>query len=127
MVIDQAQFDRVLAGIHGLPGFRQTKPTTIIDTVPIVGIVTTYVVQSFRTADRGHTIFLQVLAEGRFHRLILPSKVAQALYRQRDALADRSTPQSRARATAKRKREAERKAKAARKAKYAARNKTAQP
>jgi hypothetical protein len=55
-------------------------------------------------------------------RLVLPDKVAQAIYRQRAALFDRSTPDSRARAKAKRDRERKREEKAARQAAWRKKN-----
>ena len=127
-MLDQAQstFDRVLTGISGLPGFKSTKPSTCIDAIPIVGNVTTYVIQSFRTEDGGFVIFLQIVdAEGR-ERIIIPNKVAQAIYRQRQSLADRSTPTSRAYKARQKELERKRKEKAARKAAWHSRNSTKQ-
>lgn len=88
----RSKFDRVLTGISGLPGFRQSRPTTVRDAIPIVGELTSYIIQSVKTEDGGVLIFLEVVdAEGRA-RFILPNKVCSAIYRQRDSLFDRSTP-----------------------------------
>jgi hypothetical protein len=111
------RFDRVLGTLHGLPDVRATKATTIMQVVPIVNSVTTAVVQTLRSDEDGFLIFLQVSdGSGGLTRLMLPDKVARAIYRQRDALVDRSTPESRARAKAKRDRERSRAEKAARQA-----------
>ena len=53
---------------------------------------------------------------GGLTRLVLPDKVAQAIYRQRAALTDRSTPESRRRKAAARERARKREEKAARSA-----------
>ena len=127
MVNDQQQqradqkFDRVMGALTGLPDVRQTRPSTVVDTTPIVGDTTAYIVQTFRTPDQGFLSFLQVVdGEGRA-RFILPHRIVEAIVRQRMRLTDRSTPESRARAKAKRDRERKRKEREARKAKYAAR------
>jgi len=92
----QATFDRILGGLAHDPGVKRARPTTVITTLPIVGTTTTYVVQTHRTEEGEYIVFLQVVdAEGR-ERFVIPNRVAQALYRQRQALTDRSTPASRA-------------------------------
>lgn len=118
----QAQFDRVLGTLDGLPGHRVTRPTTIMQTIPIINRTTTAVVQTMRTEDGSVLIFLQVVRGEETVRLVLPDKVAQTIYRQRAALFDRSTPESRARAKAKRDRERKRAEKAERSAAWRARN-----
>lgn len=118
----QTTFDRILAGYDGLPGFKKTKPSTVIAAIPIVGTVTTYVVQSLRTEDGGFTVFVQIMdAEGRA-RFVIPDKVAQALYRQRQSLTDRSTPTSRAKRARKAQRERNRREKEARRQAWAEKN-----
>jgi hypothetical protein len=118
----QAQFDRVLGTYDGLPGVRITRPTTVMQVIPIINRTTTAVVQTMRTEDDGVLVFLQVMRGDETVRLVLPDKVAQAIYRQRAALFDRSTPDSRARAKAKRDRERKREEKAARQAAWRAKN-----
>ena len=116
----QQKFDHVLGLIDGLPGGSKTRPTTVIATMPLIGNAQTFVIQTFKDAERGFVIFLQMVdSEGRA-RFVIPNKVALALYRQHDALADRSTPASRARkrkraerARAKKQREARKSARAA--------------
>ena len=90
--------------------------------MPIIGTTQTYVVQTYRNEDGGFTIFLQMVdAEGRA-RFIIPPRVAQAIYRQRQSLTDKSTPASRAKARRSKERERKRKERTARKQAYAARN-----
>lgn len=116
------QFDRLLGTLHGLPDVRETRPTTVMQTVPILNQTTTAVVQTLRMEDEGFLIFLQVVRGDETIRLVLPDKVAAAIYRQRAALVDRSTPESRARAKAKRDRERARAEKAARQAAWRRKN-----
>ena len=90
----QPTFDRIFGKLDGLG--KSTKPSTVQTTTPIVGGVSTWIVQTMKTED-GFTVFVQMVdAEGRA-RFVLPDKVSQAIYRQRQSLTDRSTPQSRAR------------------------------
>ena len=120
----QKTFDRIYAGYDGLPGFKRTRETTVRQAIPIVGIVTTFVIQTMKTNDAGFTIFLEVMdAEGK-DRLVLPGKVAEAIYRQRQSLTDRSTPASRAAKARKRQRDREKRERTARRKAWAERNGT---
>src|SRR3989304_990356 len=93
----QAKFDRVRGGLEGLPGTRMTQPSTVIQAIPIIGTVVSYIIETWKDDEHGFVMFLQLVdADGR-ERFILPNKVLRAIYRQRDRLADRSTPESRAR------------------------------
>lgn len=118
-----ADFDRILSQMVGLPDTKITKPSTILDIYPMLHEKNvTFVVQTHRGKESGFTIFIQIVdAQGR-HRVVIPPKVAAAMYRQRQSLTDRSTPESRRRDAAKRQREKQRKEREARKAAYAARN-----
>lgn len=118
-------FDRVHGGLLHTQGGQATKPSTVIASMPLIGTRTAYIVQSFKTDPHGFVISLEIMDAQGPVRVILPDKVAHAIYRQRDRLADRSTPASRARKARQRKIEKERKAKADRKAAWAARNKPA--
>ena len=115
----QQKFDHVLGLIDGLPGGSKTRPTTVIATMPLIGNAQTFVVQTFKDAERGFVIFLQMVdSEGRA-RFVIPNKVALALYRQHAALADRSTPASRARKRRSRERAKRKAAREARRARAA--------
>lgn len=90
-------FDRIRGQLEGLPGVTSTRPSTQVESLPLVGDVTTYVLETMRLDDGRLLTFLQIVdAEGRA-RIILPDKVVRAIVRQRDRLFDRSTPASRTR------------------------------
>jgi hypothetical protein len=92
----QTNFDRVLGTIHDLPDTRNTKPSAVTTVMPILGYAQTYIVRTYRRPE-GFTIFLETVdADGRA-RLVIPPKVAAAIYRQRSTLTDTSTPASRKR------------------------------
>jgi hypothetical protein len=118
----RARFDRVMGTYHDLPDARFTRPTTVMQTIPILNETTTAVVQSLKSEDDGYMIFVQIVDSTGHMRIVLPDKVARAIYRQREALADRSTPDSRRRAKAKRDRERARAEKAARSAAWRAKH-----
>lgn len=118
----RARFDKLMGTYHDLPDARFTRPTTVMQTIPILNETTTAVVQSLKSEDNGYTIFVQIVDSTGHMRIVLPDKVARAIYRQRDALADRSTPESRRRAKAKRDRERKRAEKAERSAAWRAKH-----
>ena len=94
----QTTFDRFHGIVDGMPGVVTTKPSAIKTSLPIVGGVSQATVQTFKSSEFGFTIAITLVdADGRAYNHILPDKVAQAIYRQRRSLTDRSTPQSRAR------------------------------
>lgn len=96
--IQRERFDRVHGTLTGLPDVRMTKPATVLESVPIINQTTTAVVQTYRNLEDGSfVIFLQLVDAAGHQRLVIPDRVARAIYRQRDALTDRSTPASRAR------------------------------
>lgn len=110
-------FDRIMGLIVGLPDTKLSRPSTVLTVMPLVGASVTYVVQTHK-AKEGFTVFLQMVdAEGRA-RFVIPPKVADAIYRQRQSLADRSTPESRARQRRRQEREKARKAKVLRRARF---------
>lgn len=91
-------FDRIIGSIDGLPDVQRARPSTVTTVMPIIGQSQTYVVQSYKEpADEragGFYIFLQrVDAEGGI-RIAIPPKVADAIYRQRDALVKASRRQT---------------------------------
>jgi hypothetical protein len=115
-------FDRVLGTLDGLPDVTSTKPSTVQTVLPFIGNVTTYVVRTFRSREAGFTGFIELVdVEGRA-RIVLPDKVMQALYRQRQSLTDRSTPESRARKAASKAKAKAKAERAKRKAAWAAKN-----
>lgn len=116
------RFDRTLGLYHGLPGSKTTRPTTILETIPIGNQTMTAVVQTMKTEDAGVLIFLQVVRGEDTVQLVLPDKVAQAIYRQRERLFDRSTPESRRRKADARERKRKREEKARRQLEWRRRN-----
>ena len=94
----QSTFDRFHGMVDGMPGVVTTKPSAIKTSLPIVGGVTIATVQTFKSPEFGFAITVTLVdADGQAYNHILPNKVALAIYRQRQSLTDRSTPQSRAR------------------------------
>ena len=119
----QTTFDRFHALMTDLPGMVSTKPTAVKQALPLVGGVTVSTVQTFKGPEIGFTIALTLVdAEGQAYNHLLPNKVALAIYRQRQSLADRSTPDSRARKRRAAEVKRERTAREARRQAWAARN-----
>ena len=119
----QTTFDRFHAQVDGMPGVTSTKPSAIKQTLPLAGMVTIQTVQTFKGEEFGFAIAITIVdADGLAYNHILPDKVAKAIYRQRQSLTDRSTPQSRARKQRSRQVRRERKTKAQRRERWAKRN-----
>jgi hypothetical protein len=82
-------YDKIIGNIDGLPGVRKTKPSTVTSVTPFLGLTQTHVVQTYRDADGGDWLFIQMVdAEGRA-RLVLPPRVTAAILRQHEALTTR--------------------------------------
>lgn len=112
----RTSYDRMLEMFLQLPDTKTTRPATHMTVMPIVGDVRTFVVRSSKSAEYGFALFLEIAGPDGLTRIALPNKVVEAIYRQHDALVDRSTPASRAKRAAAAKRRKEREAKAAKKA-----------
>jgi hypothetical protein len=80
------KFDRMRGSMVDLPDVTRTKPSTVVAGVPIIGATQTVIVETFRQAEIGDTIFLQVVDDGGSIRIFLPAAVADVIARQRDAL-----------------------------------------
>lgn len=78
-------FDKVIGLIDGTPGTRKTRPTTLVSVEAMLGDAQTYVVQTYKTEDGFYT-FVQMIDRRTGARFVLPPKVTQAIYRQREAL-----------------------------------------
>jgi hypothetical protein len=115
------QFDLFVQRVDGLPGVRHSAPTTVRSIHPLTGVVSDHVIQTFRLPDEGFVITVARTDAGGHYRIVLPGKVAETIYRQRQRLTDRSTPQSRER---KRKAAAARRERERRAARRAARQKS---
>ena len=77
-------FDRMLAGMIGLPNGAHTKPA-VVQAIDFYGNATSYIIQTVRT-DEGVTAFVtQVGAQGAV-RSILPGAVLAVIDRQRESI-----------------------------------------
>lgn len=84
-------YDRQLASLHDLPDVVRTKPTTARVVPPLgVGGTETFVVQTYRQAERGDTLFLEVVRADGVVRLVIPPKITAVIARQRDALTSKT-------------------------------------
>lgn len=83
-------YDRLLGALHGLPDVIATQPSTVRTIVPLLGHSQTYIVQTYRQAGQGDTIFLEVVGRDGSVRLAIPAKVSDVIARQRDALTARA-------------------------------------
>lgn len=80
-------FDRMLGQLEGLPDVLRTRPTNVQDVPPLgVGGSNTFIVQSVRQKDRGDIVFLQVVNRTGTTRIVIPTKVANLIARQRESL-----------------------------------------
>jgi len=82
---DRSAYDRIRAAIEGTPGFTRNQ-STVQTVLPMLGWTATYIVETVWT-DEGRWLFVQAVTEEGTVRMALPSKVADAIYRQRDAVA----------------------------------------
>jgi len=82
--IIRTEYDRILAGLDGLPDVTHTAPSTIRH-VSFIGTSQTFVVSTYRQKDRGDTVFLETTGESGM-KLMIPPPVVDAIVRQRDAL-----------------------------------------
>jgi hypothetical protein len=83
------KFDRAMGSLAKRPDVAQTRACTITGMTPLIGEAQLFTVQTFREREGGDTIFLQYLDGEGSKRLVLPSGVADAIARQRDALTTR--------------------------------------
>lgn len=83
-------FDRMLGAVHGLPDVCSTKPSTVRAVTPLVGASQLFIIQTYRQREVGDTIFIEYVNEGKTVRIAIPPTVADAIARQRAALAARS-------------------------------------
>ena len=83
--ITRSEFDRILAGLDGLPDVVHVGPSTI-RSVSFIGTAQTFIISTYRMRDRGDTVFLETIGGEGSLRLVLPPGVADAIARQRDSL-----------------------------------------
>jgi len=82
-----SEFDRLVGALEGLPDVVKAKPSTIRAMLPLIGIARSYIVQTYRQRAQGDTIFLETVGSEGSIRLAIPPQVADAIARQREALA----------------------------------------
>ena len=82
-------FDRIRGGMEGRPDVTMTRLSSLQSVDPLVGNVSTFMVQTVRERERGDTIFLQVATKDGNIRIVLPPKVAKVIARQCDTLTSR--------------------------------------
>lgn len=111
-------FDRIHSQLKGLPDTKMAGPSTKRSTLPILDSVLTTVVETHRGPETGFTIFIEIVDASGAQRYVLPDTIAQTIYRQRQSLVDRSTPESRRRLRATQERAKRKKEKEARRARF---------
>ena len=82
-------FDRKRASMDGRPDVTRTRVSTIRNIDPLVGNVTTFLIESVREKDSGDTIFIEVATQDGNQRIVIPPKAANVIARQRDSLTTR--------------------------------------
>ncbi|MDQ6892223.1 MAG: hypothetical protein M3167_06035 [Acidobacteriota bacterium] len=88
-------FDRQLGVLHDLPDVVKTKPSTMRHVPPLgVGGSQVFIVQTYRQAEKGDTIFLEVVGNAGTVRVVIPPAVANTIARQRDALTSKTRSKS---------------------------------
>jgi hypothetical protein len=80
------KFDRMMGALVDLPDVAHTKPSAVTTVSPLIGEAQTFIIQTFRQAEVGDTIFLQYVDGTASVRLAIPPKAAEAIARQHDAL-----------------------------------------
>lgn len=80
-------YDRISGQLEGVA--LASRPTTIVEALPIVGKETTHIVRSAHL-DGGTIVFLQAIDAEHSMRVVLPAKVVAAIVRQDAALRERA-------------------------------------
>lgn len=79
-------FDRSRGGLEMRNDVTRTRVSTIRHIDPLVGNVSTYLVETIRVHNDGDHCFIEVATKHGNVRVVLPPKVTTAIARQRDAL-----------------------------------------
>lgn len=82
------RYDRIYGQVHDLA--VMSRPSTIVEALPIAGDVTTWILQS-AAMDDGVVLFLQNLDAESNLRIVLPTRVVKAIVAQHDRLKERVT------------------------------------
>jgi hypothetical protein len=79
-------FDRTRGGMECRNDTTSTRVSTIRHVDPLIGNVSTYLVETIRVTDEGDYAFVEVATKDGNIRVVLPPKVTSAIVRQRDSL-----------------------------------------
>lgn len=79
-------FDRIRGGLEGRPDVTRTRISTVRSVDPLVGNVSTFLIESVKVRDEGTTVFLEVASRDGNVRLVIPPRASNAIARQREAL-----------------------------------------
>src|SRR5262245_2564647 len=82
-------FDRLLGLLDGLPEVERTQPSTVCVLTPLIGKAETFIIRTVRQREVGDVIFVEHIGGEGSYRIILPTRVADVIARQRDALTSR--------------------------------------
>jgi len=84
-------YDRQIGNLHDLPDVVKTSLANSRFVPPMgVGGTQVYLVQTFRQAEKGDTIFLETSGPMGNVRLVIPPAVSKIIARQREALTAKS-------------------------------------
>ena len=78
-------FDAMLSRMIGLPNGAHTNPA-VVQVIDFYGNATSYMIQTVRTEEQGHTSFITMVTAAGSTRSILPQAVLSAIDRQRGSL-----------------------------------------
>lgn len=98
-----SEFDRMKGSLHGLPDVITTKQSTLDINQPFGFGNKTWILQTYRQANRGDTIFLQSIDQEGSMQLVIPPVISDAIARQRDSLTGKSRSRASKRVAADRK------------------------
>ena len=83
-----SNFDRMREQIWGAPGFDHKRATVDWPGSAFIPMGS-WIIETLRS-DEGNVVFIQYIGADGATRLVLPNKVTDAIYRQRDGLISRS-------------------------------------
>jgi hypothetical protein len=79
-------FDRTRGGMEMRNDTTKTRVSTVRHVDPLVGNVSTYLIETVRAQDSGDFCFVEVATKDGNVRVVLPPKVTATIARQRDSL-----------------------------------------
>lgn len=97
------EFDRTVRSLTGLPDVISTKASTVRHVTPVLNQAQTFIVQTYRQAERGDTVLIEYVDANGSFRMVIPPGVADTIARQRDALTTKRRVQIGKQAAAERK------------------------